>query len=769
MVLPSSSPQDPYFNVSTLRGVSLSQLQAYYLQLVNAIAVTSQPVGSSNTTSNTLFVSDVSQYQTGYIVKGCLFSSSFIGDATITNISSANSTITIQYTSQLFPAIPNNFYLSTVMLVGTKAAHTSASVSTTLTVTSSTQYGIGQLIHGHQLGIVGDALVIGVPNSTTISIQYNYQVFPGISSNTYLSFVPYIYSQAQFNDQQWLIAQLTGQTLSASQIETEFSFPGLFRISDYIGLSTQIAQKPIKWSQFYGITNDYFPYEVNPAQSSITTTQSVAQFIGGPESSITLFQSGWIQGNTVPYALQTSYTNCVGAAVINTVELHIGGQLIEVLTGEYIQNYMDMTTELQNKPALTVLYGKDDYSSIISPRTYFINLPFYFHRETGLCLPLVALYRQDVELYFTFNKFGSNYTVGADYTQFTMTSNKSSTVIWPNKILKGQDTAQLYLQGGTLTGNVFSGMEILVDLSSYGIDSNAVVLIDSSHPVTLNANLLTTIDGTQYLSGGSQSSEPKVYNSNLASSTSINLWVKFTPVSRTYYGGTYGGTILFLFPFVQPNNIQPFVQNNYNFMSVSVIAEYAYLTGPELNYFRTRKLTYLIGQIQLSKQTIPPGSTGGFFVLNFVNPVYMFQFFIRNDRNIDGNRIFLNQNIDLFNYRDNGLISMGLTFNGEDAFTTSAIDNVYLGSLEVFDKRTAPAYSQGQVSSNVFMYSFSLSPEAVSNPSGQVNMSRIKQQVLEVNFTPDNFYKKTFNIYALNYNLLRIENGLAGLLFNSSQ
>ena len=189
----------------------------------------------------------------------------------------------------------------------------------------------------------------------------------------------------------------------------------------------------------------------------------------------------------------------------------------------------------------------------------------------------------------------------------------------------------------------------------------------------------------------------------------------------------------------------------------------------ELNYFKNRKLTYLIGQIQLSRQRIPPGSTGGFITLNFINPVYMLQFFIRNDRNLDGNRIYLNHNIDSFNYNNNGLLTIGLTFNGQDAFSTSAVDNVYLGSLEVFDKRTAPAYSDGKVSSNVYMYSFSMRPEVLSNPSGQVNMSRIKQQVLEVNLTPDNFYSKTLNIYALNYNILRVHNGLAGLLFNSSQ
>lgn len=660
-------------------------------------------------------------------------------------------------------------FLSQQTLVSTRPADAIATNSVTLTVSDSSRYGTGYVIKGFQLGIVGNAIVSAVPSSTSLTVQYNYQIFPAIPSGTYLSFVPANPMSYQYTNKYWLIAQLTGQSLASSQIETEFSFPGQFKLSDYIGLSVQISAKPIYWSQFYGITNDYFPYEVNPAQSSITTNQTVAQFTGGPESSITLFQSGWIQGNTVPYALQTSYASSVGTAIIKSVELHIGGQLIETLTGEYIQNYMDMTTELQNKPALSILYGKDDYSSIISPRTYFVNLPFFFYRETGLALPLVALYRQDVELYFTFNNFGSNYTVGADYSQFQMTPGLNTITIWPSKIPAGQDKAQIYLQNGTLTGSFYNGMEILVDLSNYGIDSNAVILVDSAHPVTLNSTLVTDLNGNQYLSGGTQTSDSNVYNSNLATSTSINLWVRFSPLTADNFGGAYGGTLLFVFPFIQPGNIQPFVVNNFSFMSVSLISEFVYLTGPELNFFRNRKLTYLIGQIQLSTQRIPPGSTGGYVKLNFINPVVMLQFFIRNDRNLDGNRVYLNQNIDPFNYSQNGLLTMGLTFNGEDVFTTSAVDNIYLGSLEVFDKRTAPAYSGNQVSSNVFMYSFSLHPESLSNPSGHINMSRIKQQLLEVNMTADNFYTKTLNIYAVNYNILRIQHGLAGLLFNSSQ
>ena len=661
----------------------------------------------------------------------------------------------INYLSKLTLAQLQGLYtiLAQTVTVSARPADTLPSNYATLTVSDSSLYGIGYLVRGSQLKIVGDAYVSAIPDSTSIVLQYSYQVFPEIPTGKVLSFVPYIYAPYQFASKQWLIAQLTGQYLTTTQIENEFSLPGVFKLSEYYGLSVQLSSKPVLWSQFYGITNDYFPYEVDPVNVPISTTQTIPEFIGGPTSSLSLLQAGWVPGNTIPTAIQSAYTNSVGTAVIDSVELRIGGQLVEVITGEYIQNYMDMTTELQNKPALTILYGKDDYSAITNPRTYIINLPFYFYRETGLALPLVSLYRQDVELFFKFNNFGRNYNIGADYSQFTMTPTLSN-AITISSIEPGIDRATISLDGGIYTGSVYNDMELLVNLSSFGIDSNAVTLIDSAHPITIN--------GVNY-------TDPNVYNPLLETATSLQIWLRFTPVKNKYFGGSFDKQLLFLFPLIQPNNIQPYVTNTNNFINATVIGEYAYLTGPELNFFKTRQLTYLIAQIQVSKHKLPKGSVGGFFQLNFINPVVMLQIFIRNDRTINANRVYLNQNVDLFDYSQNGLINMGLYFNGQDAFTTSATDAVYLGALEVLDKRTAPAYSGSKASSNIFMYSFSLKPEVLSNPSGHVNMSRIKQQVLEVNMTSDSFYEKQLDIYAINYNILRVEHGLAGLLFNSSQ
>jgi hypothetical protein len=63
------------------------------------------------------------------------------------------------------------------------------------------------------------------------------------------------------------------------------------------------------------------------------------------------------------------------------------------------------------------------------------------------------------------------------------------------------------------------------------------------------------------------------------------------------------------------------------------------------------------------------------------------------------------------------------------------------------------------------MYSFSLYPE-LYYPTGQVNMSRIFHKLLTIQINPINGSDdNNTRVYAMNYNVLRVESGLAGLKF----
>jgi hypothetical protein len=66
------------------------------------------------------------------------------------------------------------------------------------------------------------------------------------------------------------------------------------------------------------------------------------------------------------------------------------------------------------------------------------------------------------------------------------------------------------------------------------------------------------------------------------------------------------------------------------------------------------------------------------------------------------------------------------------------------------------------------VYSFALKPEE-HQPSGTLNMSRIDTATLMVNAkpAPTNKSYQGINIYAVNYNVLRILSGMGGLAYSN--
>ena len=96
--------------------------------------------------------------------------------------------------------------------------------------------------------------------------------------------------------------------------------------------------------------------------------------------------------------------------------------------------------------------------------------------------------------------------------------------------------------------------------------------------------------------------------------------------------------------------------------------------------------------------------------------------------------------------------------NGEEVFNKSGLHAAYQESLEYHTGCPDPAYE-------FYMHSFALKPEEYY-PSGQLNMSRIIHKKLDVELAEVSTSRNiNVDIYAINYNVLRVESGLAGLKF----
>jgi hypothetical protein len=112
-----------------------------------------------------------------------------------------------------------------------------------------------------------------------------------------------------------------------------------------------------------------------------------------------------------------------------------------------------------------------------------------------------------------------------------------------------------------------------------------------------------------------------------------------------------------------------------------------------------------------------------------------------------------------------------LRFNNEVVFSDSNKFLVYEQALKhhtnspLVLNTIAPLVGGIQLKSDFGMYSFSLQPE-VHYPTGQVNMSRIIHKLFTIEIEPASpVYANEVHVYAVNYNVLRFESGLAGLKF----
>lgn len=124
-------------------------------------------------------------------------------------------------------------------------------------------------------------------------------------------------------------------------------------------------------------------------------------FSGGTlTSQLTVVQAGWIRGFTPPPSSGFSYVDSVGTKLIKSVELKIGGQTIDRLTGERLYLEDDLGVAYENQAGLTILEGKNDTSIVTAPREYYTRLTFDMD-----VLNMAQLYRQDVRVDVEYEKF----------------------------------------------------------------------------------------------------------------------------------------------------------------------------------------------------------------------------------------------------------------------------------------------------------------------------------------------------------------------------
>ena len=217
-------------------------------------------------------------------------------------------------------------------------------------------------------------------------------------------------------------------------------------------------------------------------------------------------------------------------------------------------------------------------------------------------------------------------------------------------------------------------------------------------------------------------------------------------------------------------------------LTCKLFVDYIYLDTDERRRFAQVSHEYLIEQVQFTgAESIGASTNTKNVTLNFNHPVKELVWAHTNTDHTTagasaGNRWF-NYSSTTSGAGEDTFNTALLQLNGHDRFSVRHAD--YFRKVQNYEHhcRVPRVGSELDVDDNrdqfIYTYSFALSPEE-HQPSGTCNFSRIDNAVLQLNYGADTLTgaaavteAMNLNVYAVNYNVLRIMSGMGGLAYSN--
>ena len=362
-----------------------------------------------------------------------------------------------------------------------------------------------------------------------------------------------------------------------------------------------------------------------------------------------------------------------GQRLLKTVELEIGGQRIDKHYSEWLYIWNELSLPVGKREGYNTMVGanpRNICTKLTSGNSYelYVPLEFWFCRNVGLALPLIALQYHEVKVNINFEsatKCGAGSGISFNAS------------LWVDYIYLDTDERRKFAQLSheyLIEQLQFTGQETLSS-------STTRVKLNFNHPCK------------------------------------ELIWVaKTTPSLPSYwYNYTYSGG----------NNALPTVNkasDAYNLPNSTV----SHIGGFELN-------DWLVSSNIGTNMDLQ--NTSNFILDNYIPYV----------DNVTSTIV-------------NPFETCLLQLNGNDRFNFR--DGNYFNLVQPYQHHTNIPLNRG-----INVYSFALKPEE-HQPSGTLNMSRIDTAILDVKVKNSNI-TGNINIYAVNYNVLRILSGMGGLAYSN--
>lgn len=421
----------------------------------------------------------------------------------------------------------------------------------------------------------------------------------------------------------------------------------------------------------------------------------------------------------------------IGFVVIKMMEIEIGGQTIDRQYGEWLNIWHEITGPF-NKNYLKMIGLHENINEYEKSKEYitlYIPLQFWFCRHRGLALPILNLHFNDVKINIEFSNL--------------------------NKCLNTTPTHWIKINNDIVN---FTESEYIEQT----VDNNKAFGIFRYYDTITKKMYYHKLSNIPFIS---------ISNTTITNITELNNVVYDINNEKYLIHGRLSETTVM--PYINATEMPYFcnMQRNISITECFLLVDYIFLDEDERITFMKSSSEYLIEQVNAtSEKTI--NSINSKHNLEMKHPVKLLVFLAQLTmmKNVNVN--------DHFNYTDDYQILKQNIFNEKPYkfVGKNLIDmaTILLNSQERLSLRHGSFYNwiqpyqhfMANLDEGINVYSFCLFPEKYQ-PSGTCNMSKIDNIAIQIKVKNNIDFANDakFRSYYVNYNILRIINGMCYLVF----
>ena len=457
-------------------------------------------------------------------------------------------------------------------------------------------------------------------------------------------------------------------------------------------------------------------------------------------------------------AKKWAWVNRVGHALLDNVELEVGGTRIDKQYGTWLNIWYELARNWAHDRGYDIMIGNTTELTTLSAKhdeaVLYIPLKFFNNRNDGLAIPLIALQYHEVKLNFEFSPLNKCVNRTANVTEAELSRlNFQSASLFVDYVYLDNEERKRFAQAQheyLIEQVQFTGSESVSSLQQK-------FRLNFNHPCkalywVLQLGRYTA--GKNFLAYDSKNIDNTCL---LATKRCVLALARYKSDGTLDLGGGMSGDVggilqpadLKYTSFFQRVNAIGIV-NTPDVDNITIIGDI--LTIEEASSPVTS--LYLYNTTSHSDKTLfargtVPTNSDGHANLDVIL------------RQCDNFGVYINRTVNPVN-------KVLLQLNGHDRF--SERDGAYFNYVQPYQCHSnTPA-------DGLLMYSFALNPEE-HQPSGTCNMSRIDNATLNLTFgrfASDNDFKTLYlsddsncSIYGTNYNVFRIMSGMGGLAYSN--